>query len=413
VKFAVLGGSFDPVHTGHIKIAGAAVAAGYDRIIFVPVFRSPFKGAEQEDSARERLNMLLAAISARREFTLDPCEITREGVSYTIDTLRDIAGRYPFENKLGLLLGDDLAAGFPQWKDAEEIASFADIVVAHREQAEIDFPFRHITLKNDIFELSSAEVRALIAADGAWQTLVPDGAREIIAGKGLYKESREQRAESREGGGSPPRSEPVGFSATPPAGAVPRNAPLRETACGGSVTLKDVEDMVRGALNVRRFLHSRNVALHCADLAGRFGMDADRAYLAGITHDVCKDLADDEMVALAKKDGQPFSGLETQKPSLLHGRAAAIFLNERLGIDDPELLEAVRLHTTGAPGMGPLAKIVYLTDKIEVGRYTVDQKLRELAFGPDALQNLDELFSIIHKATIEFLEQHGLTAVKW
>jgi nicotinate-nucleotide adenylyltransferase len=177
--------------------------------------------------------------------------------------------------------------------------------------------------------------------------------------------------------------------------------------------LRTIEDAVRGSLNVRRFLHSRNVALHCADLAGRFGLDADRAYLAGITHDVCKELSDDEMVALAGKDGQPFSELETNKPSLLHGRAAAIFLKEHFSINDPAVLEAVRFHTTGAAGMGPLAKIVYLTDKIEVGRRTVDQKLRELAFGPNALQNLDELFLIIHKATIEFLEARGLTAVNW
>jgi HD superfamily phosphohydrolase YqeK len=98
---------------------------------------------------------------------------------------------------------------------------------------------------------------------------------------------------------------------------------------------------------------------------------------------------------------------------MLHGRAAAVLLGERFGIHDAEIADAVRYHTTGRQGAGALEKIVYLADKIEVGRYTVEQHLRELAFGPTPLNDLDELFDIIYKATIEYLEDRGLVAVKW
>ncbi|MDR3300901.1 MAG: nicotinate (nicotinamide) nucleotide adenylyltransferase, partial [Spirochaetaceae bacterium] len=372
MKFAVLGGSFDPVHIGHLMLAEAALLAGCDRVIFVPAFHSPYKSEAQRDSAECRLELLLAAIGANRRWTVDACEIKRAGVSYTIDTLRDIQSRYFGEDKPALILGDDVAADFPNWKNAAEIAEIADLTIARREQsAGENFPYPHKTLNNEVYKISSAEVRALIRSGGAWQQFVPDGARRIIERRGLYGAAGER------GECDAPR--------------VPRGLFLG----GGVPPLDTIEDAVRSMLNVYRFLHSRNVALHCSDLALRWGLDADTAYLAGITHDMAKDIPDSEMIALAKKDGSPFSPLEIEKPAMLHGRAAAIMLEERFAVKDAAVIEAVRFHTTGIAGMGALAKIVYLADKIEAGRTTVDPKLRELAFGPRALTDLDELFEIV------------------
>jgi len=161
-------------------------------------------------------------------------------------------------------------------------------------------------------------------------------------------------------------------------------------------------------VNIYRFIHSRNTALHSADLARRFGLPEDAAYIAGITHDMCKEFSPEEMRSLAKKDGLPFSTLEEEKPQLLHGRAAAVLVQSVFRIEDPGIIEAVRYHTLpNEAGMGPLAKILYLTDKIEVGRSTVDNRLRALAFGPDALSDLDRLYTIIRKATLEYLERNG------
>jgi nicotinate-nucleotide adenylyltransferase len=163
-------------------------------------------------------------------------------------------------------------------------------------------------------------------------------------------------------------------------------------------------------VNSNRFIHSRNVALHCADLCEHFGLDADKGYLAGITHDVCKQLSEEQMIAFAKKDGAAFSELELKKPKLLHGRAAAIFIQEKFGVSDGDVIEAVRYHTMGQRGMGPLAKIVYLSDKIEVARRTVDPALRQLAFGEqNSGMDLDKLFKIILNATVDYLVRGGLS----
>jgi nicotinate-nucleotide adenylyltransferase len=309
-----------------------------------------------------------------RRRTVDACEIKREGISYTIDTLRDISARYPGDGKPALILGDDLSADFPYWKNADHIAKIAKLIIARREQSGAAFPYPHKTLNNELCAISSAQVRALIRCGGAWQHLVPEGPRRIIQERRLY-----------------------GAAPNP---AAPKNP---ASACGAA-SLAYIEESVRTSLNVHRFLHSRNVALHSSDLALRFKLDGQSAYLAGITHDIAKELPLPDMIALAQKDGLPFSPLEVEKPFMLHGRAAAIILGERFGVKDPAIVEAVRFHTSGAPRLGPLGKIVYLADKIEAGRTHVDPKLRRLAFGPHALRNLDKLFERVKKATDEYLK---------
>jgi nicotinate-nucleotide adenylyltransferase len=147
------------------------------------------------------------------------------------------------------------------------------------------------------------------------------------------------------------------------------------------------------------------VALLSADLAERFGLDSDTAYTAGITHDMCKALDTGTMSALACSDGRPVSADELAKPSLLHGRAAAMWLPSRFGITDSEIIEAVRYHTTGYAGCGPLTKIVYIADKIEFRRATVDPALRRLAMAAASPRDLDALFIAIVRGTVQWLRE--------
>lgn len=387
MKYAILGGSFDPVHNGHLETALAVMPLGYDRIILVPAYQSPFKPARQGETAKIRLLMLLSAIPGDRRFTVDACEVRREGISYTIDTLRDLQARYQFEHKPALIFGDDLAATFPSWKDAELIMRDVDIIIASRlSEAQVRYPYPCTFLGNMIMELSSCSVRDTIQEGGGWIPLVPDGARRIIEEYGLYGAGKLELDGTDElalGG----NGEPDGISAL----------------------IRNIENEALRMMNPYRFIHSRNVALHSADLAGRFGLDADSAYLAGITHDICKEFDDDSMTEYALKDGGTLSVLERDKPSLLHGRAAAMLIQERFGINDKAVIEAVRLHTTGGPDMGPLAKIVYIADKIEAARTTVDSRLRRIAFGSEGESlSLDALFRIVFDATVEWLFENRL-----
>ncbi|MDR2178530.1 MAG: nicotinate (nicotinamide) nucleotide adenylyltransferase [Treponema sp.] len=369
MRLAILGGSFNPVHLGHLYLADAALSAfGYDRVLLIPAFRSPFKLDAGAAPPQDRLAMLAASIPGDSRLLVDDCEIRREGVSYTVDTLADIYRRYLPDGKPALILGDDLARDFPSWKRSGEILSLADIIIARRTLPEPgDYPYPCRQLRNEAVEISSAQIREFIRRGKSWRYLVPAGARTIIEERGLYGFS-------------------AGASAASPA------------------LIVRMEAEARRLLSLSRFLHSRNVALMTSDLCRIFGLDSRAGYLAGIVHDIGKQLADEELIRLVKADGLPVSSAEKKKPSLLHGRAGAVLLEERYGIQDRILLDAVRYHTTGSGAMNPLAKAVYIADKIEVSREGVEPRLRDFReYEGTGEQGLDRLFGKIFVETVAWL----------
>ncbi|MDR2901361.1 MAG: nicotinate (nicotinamide) nucleotide adenylyltransferase [Treponema sp.] len=371
MKFAIFGGSFNPIHNGHLALAEAArLAFGYDRIILIPSFQSPFKPEFQGSSAQDRLDMCAAAISGDETLTLDDCEIKREGVSYTIDTVNYIDKKYRPDGKLGLIIGDDLAPDFHKWRNAEDLAAQTDIILARRLSAnhdEISFSFPHKRLHNDIVELSSGAVRNCIEADKSWHFLVPQPVRFIIEKRGLY--GCEQAA-----------------------------SPYAEI-------IAHIEHHARMLLPFNRFIHSRNTALLASELCDRFGVDSQKGYLAGIAHDICKMMNEKCMIELVQKDGEEISKIEEKKFSLLHGRAAAVYIKENFQINDEDILEAVRFHTYASENMGVLAKIVYIADKIEIGREGIDPKMRDFT----KYKDIDSLFELVFKDTVAYLNAKNLT----
>ncbi|MBP3218128.1 MAG: bis(5'-nucleosyl)-tetraphosphatase (symmetrical) YqeK [Lachnospiraceae bacterium] len=121
-------------------------------------------------------------------------------------------------------------------------------------------------------------------------------------------------------------------------------------------------------LNYKRFLHSLGVAETAATLAMRYDADVEKAEIAGILHDCAKYMDEKELIGICKKRGVAISDAEYDNPSLLHAKAGAILAQEKYDIDDPEILEAIRNHTTGKPAMSLLDKIIYIADYIEPGR---------------------------------------------
>ncbi|MDR2375965.1 MAG: nicotinate (nicotinamide) nucleotide adenylyltransferase [Treponema sp.] len=370
MRLAILGGSFNPVHLGHLYLADAVISAfGYDRVILIPAFRSPFKLDAAAPSPQDRLAMLAASVPGDSRLLVDDCEIRREGVSYTVDTLADIYRRYLPEAKPALILGDDLARDFPRWKNSGGILSLADIIIARRTIPEAgDYPYPCRQLQNEVMNISSAQVRDSIRQGTHWRYLVPAGARAIIEERGLY-----------------------GFSA----GA---------SALSPALVVR-MEEEVRRTLSLPRFLHSRQVAVMTSDLCRIFGLDSSAGYLAGIVHDIGKQLEEAELIRLAGTDRLPISPMENKKPSLLHGRAGAALLEERYGIGDQAILDAVRYHTTGSGLMGPLAKALYVADKIEASREGVEDRLRDFReYAGTGERGLDRLFGKIFMKTVAWLQ---------
>lgn len=132
--------------------------------------------------------------------------------------------------------------------------------------------------------------------------------------------------------------------------------------------IERLRNYAASAVNPQRYEHSVRTALTASRLCIRYGLDAQAGYFAGIVHDICKDMDGEDVFALAVLDGAPVSELEMKKKSLLHGRAAAVLLQRDFGIYRADILEAVRVHTFGCAGMGSLAKVLYIADKIEPGR---------------------------------------------
>jgi predicted HD superfamily hydrolase involved in NAD metabolism len=144
--------------------------------------------------------------------------------------------------------------------------------------------------------------------------------------------------------------------------------------------LDDAESYARERLSDKRYAHTLRVAETAEHLAKLHGLDSERARLAGLLHDTAREVGKEELLRVAGEDGLPVGDFERERPILLHGPVAAELAREDLGVEDGEILDAVRVHTTGEPGMGPLALALFVADKIEPGREQSGvEDLRELA----------------------------------
>lgn len=188
MRIVLLGGSFNPVHVGHLIMAEEVRSQlGYDLALLIPCFRPPHKEMSGDPGPERRLEMLSLAVAGDPSFAVDDCEIRRGGLSYTIDTLRDVISRYAPEGKPALILGDDLAAGFPSWRDPEGILAAADIVRARRPGGPSpSFPYPHLRADNSLVDVSSSMVRERIASGRAFRRLLDPGVYEYIVRNGLY-----------------------------------------------------------------------------------------------------------------------------------------------------------------------------------------------------------------------------------
>ena len=152
-----------------------------------------------------------------------------------------------------------------------------------------------------------------------------------------------------------------------------------------------------------RYEHSIRVAETCARLCRMFALDADVGYLAGVGHDMCKDFSDQELFDLAAKDGNPIIPYEKRNPALLHGRAAAVLMKEKFGIEDKDILEAVAYHTSGVMGMCDLSKCLFIADKIEPGRPQSTDEYRERLYK----MNLEQMFYAVLYENYSYVLKKG------
>ena len=188
MKIALLGGTFNPIHNGHLLLAEKVKKKfRYDKIIFIPSFLPAHKEVSDSITADERLQMLKIALNEYSWADYSDCEILRKGISYTIDTLIYIHDHYKLTDNPGLIIGDDLAVNFQTWRQPEKISSMADLIIAHRlYDYDVPIKLNHRYIDNEIFTLSSSQIREMIKKGEDVRDNIPVKVFNYINHKGLY-----------------------------------------------------------------------------------------------------------------------------------------------------------------------------------------------------------------------------------
>jgi nicotinate-nucleotide adenylyltransferase len=184
MKIAIYGGTFDPIHHGHLILAREARELfGFERLIFVPAAVSPFRGSPAA-SAETRLSMLRGAIEDDPGFELDDCELRRPPPSYTIDTIEEIRTREG-DAQIYCLIGEDNVSTLRKWHRFEELRKAVQFVVLDRTGTLPDHPYPIVHRKIDI---SATEIRKRVACGQSIRYFVPQAVEEIIWRDKIYQE---------------------------------------------------------------------------------------------------------------------------------------------------------------------------------------------------------------------------------
>lgn len=181
---------------------------------------------------------------------------------------------------------------------------------------------------------------------------------------------------------------------------------MRSESSGG--LYEKIREYTEASVSEKRYLHSLRTAETMAALCGNYGLSEEKGMLAGIAHDMCKKCGGDELLFLARKDGKAVSEIEGKEPSLLHGRAAAVLIQEKFGVTDSEIIDGIANHTFGSADSCDFALLLFVADKIEPGRPQSTEEYRKRLF---ALPCHGIVLAVLEE-NIRYLESRGKTVAR-
>jgi nicotinate-nucleotide adenylyltransferase len=194
MRIGLYGGSFDPVHLGHLLVAQAArEEMALDRVVFIPAMQSPFKPGRQLTAPTIRLQLLHLALAGRTFCEIDGQEIERAGISYTIDTVRAYQNRHP-NAELFYLIGADHVSQLSKWREAAALAETVEFIVIPRPgepQQPLPPGFRGRNLQGFPFSVSSSQIRDRVARGLPVELLTTTAVAQAIGSHRLYVRSSE------------------------------------------------------------------------------------------------------------------------------------------------------------------------------------------------------------------------------
>ena len=333
MRTAIMGGTLDPVHNGHIDIARAVLEkCGVDGVMLLPAGDPPHK--RRKANRWDRLEMARLAARTLPGMEVSDVEVCREGTTFTVDTLRQLHEMRPDTQWL-YIIGADTLRVLDSWRCFSEVARLCEFVAVgrpgcDREQMEADakrireaYDVR-ITLLDAVGpDISSTDVRSAVAEGRDIGNLVPAPVEAYIREKGLY-------------------------------------------LCG--MSWSDAEKTLSDMIKPGRYVHTMGVVETAMRLAPKYGVDPQRARLAALLHDCAKSMEFAQMQALVRANVSDTDDEELAMEPVLHAPAGSIVARDVFGVKDEEILSAIRRHTLGDANMTPLEYLIYVADFIEPNR---------------------------------------------
>ncbi len=335
MNIGVLGGTFNPVHKGHIHLAETAVKlASLDKLLIIPTSKPSHKKPQDLLDFHHRINMCNLAFSH-----IDVAEVSHiekgDSYSYTSVTLHRLKAEYP-KDKLFLIVGSDMFLTLDSWFNINEILSLAEIKCLARHDEDIEalaiykekleaIGGKAEILCDEIVDVSSTFIKEDLKAHS---DRLPPKVVEYIMQNDLY-------------------------------------------GCRDydySEITQAVYDKAESMLGKKRFNHSKAVAKEAKKLALLYNCPSDLANLAGLAHDICKEISYEEMLELIGKSDIIWGEEVLNTNEVLHGIAGAEFLFYNMGVYNLDVLNAVRYHTIGRKAMSTLEKLIYVADLISEDR---------------------------------------------
>lgn len=377
-RIGILGGTFHPIHNGHLYIAKAAMRAfDFDELWIMPAGVPPHKQLKGDISRFERLEMCRAAIAEEPQMKLISDEIFKTTPSYTYETLQHFHQRFP-QHEFFFIIGEDSLDSFAHWVHPEIICSLATIVVAVRDEETKDyqdmqqkierlsnqFSGTFLLIPSKHVPISSTMLRQMLAKGESIAAYIPAGAFQYILEHRLYEDTMEPQEELR----------------------------------------KKIQKDLKEKLKKSRYEHTLGVMYTCCALAMRYNYPLTEARFAGLLHDCAKHLTDEEQLAFCKKHHLEVTDAEALAPYLLHAKIGAYIAEHSYGITDASVIHAILVHTTGVPQMNLLDKILFTADYIEPNRKEAPrlEDIRSMAFA-----DLDTAVLMILEDSIRYIEDSG------
>lgn len=381
-SIAIMGGTFDPIHNGHL-VTAEAVRHRFkvDRVIFMPAGQPAHKADQKVTHNEHRYLMTVLATMRNENFEVSRIEIDRPGLTYTIDTIEELKKMCRTDVRLYFITGADAIHQIMTWKEPERLLTLCDFVAVTRPGYDRTKLFADIGEIREKYEsrihymevpalaISSSDIRQRARKGEPIKYLLPQEVEDYIYKFGLYQEDTNKE---------------VKFM----------------------LSVETMQEKLQSALSVKRYIHTLGVAEEAVKLAQIYGsvQEQQKARVAGLLHDCAKDYPESMRLRFCREYKVKTDEIMNKQTDLIHPFLGAEVAKREYQVMDEDVLNAIRYHTTGRKEMSLLEKIVFVADYIEPNRekFGALEEARRLAY-----LDLDKAMKYILENTIEYVRARG------